>query len=51
MLLEAGASPDEADDSDLCPVACLSAVAIQAFVNHGVVVRQIVSASGSTPLH
>jgi ankyrin repeat protein len=51
MLLEAGASLDEADDSDLCRFAATSTAAIQALVDRGVVVRELRDSDGSTPLH
>jgi hypothetical protein len=48
MLLEAGASLDEADDSDLCLFAATSTAVIQALVNRGVVVRELRDSDGST---
>jgi ankyrin repeat protein len=48
MLLEAGASLERAD---LCHLAATSTAAIQALINRGVVVREIVRGVGYTPLH
>jgi ankyrin repeat protein len=51
MLLEAGASLAEADPVDLFRFAAASTAAIEALLDRGVVVREIVSTSGTTPLH
>jgi ankyrin repeat protein len=48
MLLEAGASLERAD---LCHLAATSTAAIQALINRGVVVREIVRGGVYTPLH
>jgi ankyrin repeat protein len=51
MLLDAGASPDSADPSDLCYFAGTSTAAVQALLDRGVVVRELRDSNGFTPLH
>jgi len=51
MLLEAGASLEGADPSDLCQFAATSAAAIEALIKRGVVVRQLRNVFGGSSLH
>jgi hypothetical protein len=51
MLLEAGASVELMRRFSLCQFAAASTAAIQALINRGVVVREIVGRNGTTPLH
>jgi ankyrin repeat protein len=51
MLLEAGASLDAVGHDDLCGFAATSTAAIQALINRGVNLRELVDRYGGTPLH
>jgi len=51
MLLEAGASFDSVDRDSLCLFASTGTSAIQTLIDHGVVVREILTSNGTTPLH
>jgi death-associated protein kinase len=51
MLLEAGASLDAVGHDDLCGLAATSTAAIQALINRGVNLRELVDRDGGTPLH
>jgi hypothetical protein len=51
MLLEAGASVELMRRFSLFQFAAVSTAAIQALINRGVVVREIVGRNGATPLH
>jgi ankyrin repeat protein len=51
MLAEAGASFESVGRNALCWFASMSTVAARMLINHGVVVREIVSTTGKTPLH
>jgi ankyrin repeat protein len=51
MLLEAGSSLESVRHDLLCHFASQSTAAIQALINRGVVVREIVGRNGVTPLH
>jgi len=51
MLLEAGASVESVDRFDLCSFASASTDAIWALIHRGVVVREVLTSDGRTPLH
>jgi ankyrin repeat protein len=51
MLLEAGASLERADPSDVCRFAATSTTVIQALINHGVAVRELRDFLDGTALH
>jgi ankyrin repeat protein len=52
MLLEAGASLTmRSSHDDLCRFAATSTAAIQALINRGVSLRELVDRDGGTPLH
>jgi len=51
MLLDAGASLGDVDTQFLCRFAGTSTAAIQALLDRGVVVRELRSLNGGTPLH